>query len=661
MPQFSTQSCPPSRPETTGSPPLPPDLALVGARRRIAQFRGRPPLRSEPLAVVQSIVVSALFAAPQPVTPRWTAYSLAVLGELVRWADRTGQPLEVEHLLSVSTRIRFLAVEKAGLTQRSRASYQSRLKLIAHAHQVVVETGGNAMPFPKLSSSAPLSPQDEADLWGWASSLRPWTRQASMQGIVALGLGVGLAQTEASRVRGCHVRTTANGATTVAVLERDGGLARTVVARRGWEVRLSGIAQAAQPDGWLVSPWRESQQSPQSLDQLRWNAQRPSGCPVAWSPMRLRTTWLARHLAAGTPLPVLLKAGGPDDSRGTHASFAAFAGDVGGGRRSRAPRGRAAVSNRRHRPDPGSRAAVAGTMLRHEPVTPSMAELLAGIERTLQNQAKTERPRVAGRALVESVSTLPDDMVRAALEAIEHTLVGAVPLPQFVQQRVDGAKKKTGRPSMIPVKALLVAMLLCGVDSREVSCAQASRLLHRRISGAARDLLGMPADAVPIPPPGPGRKIWRRTRERRAQRAFKRLRAVFDPSIYPTGRSMTWVELDGAKRNIGHEEEQELQQALDLLTTGIQTICWTYLPDENRRKYDGSACIDATPLRLYARGRSVHDEIASTDPDGGYYVRTGDHNGEKQVRKAFYWTYMSWLGPTSAEKTVSTFLAYRSP
>lgn len=32
----------------------------------------------------------------------------------------------------------------------------------------------------------------------------------------------------------------------------------------------------------------------------------------------------------------------------------------------------------------------------------------------------------------------------------------------------------------------------------------------------------------------------------------------------------------------------------------------------------------------------MHDERTSTDPDGGYYVRTGDHDGEQQVRKAFY-------------------------
>lgn len=287
------------------------DAALAEARRRIARYRGYPPLGPGPLSVVQVIVERTLGVAPQPVSPRWTAYSLAVVGELVRWADRTGQPLEVERLLSIESRARFIDVAKADISQRSRASYRSRLDLIAIAHQADTSTGTARVHLPRASSSAPLSVQDEADLWGWASSLRPWTRRASMQGIVALGLGVGLAQTEASRIQGRHIKIGSHGVTTVAVPDADRGeVARTVVPRRAWESRLAGLAGAAGQERWVVSPWRTSRQSPQALDRLRWHAQGASVCPVEWSPMRLRTTWLMWHLAAGTHLPTLLDAAG---------------------------------------------------------------------------------------------------------------------------------------------------------------------------------------------------------------------------------------------------------------------------------------------------------------------------------------------------------------
>lgn len=276
-------------------------------------------------------------------------------------------------------------------------------------------------------------------------------------------------------------------------------------------------------------------------------------------------------------------------------------------------------------------------MLRHEPTTPSTQELLAGIKAFHQNQVEQPtREQPSRRALLASVGTIPDDMVTDAVQAVTMTKVGTASLPEFVQARLDSPKSKPGRPPMIPVTALLVAALLCAVDLREVSGVQMALTLYRRISPAARDSLGLPREAITLPPPGPARRRWRKTRSRRAQRAFERLRHVFNPSPYPTGQSMTWAELDQRKRVLTLEEEHELQQALDLLTTSIQSICWQYLPHGNRRMYDGSACIDATPLKLFARGRSVHDERTSTDPDGGYYVRTGDHDGEQQVRKAFY-------------------------
>lgn len=87
----------------------------------------------------------------------------------------------------------------------------------------------------------------------------------------------------------------------------------------------------------------------------------------------------------------------------------------------------------------------------------------------------------------------------------------------------------------------------------------------------------------------------------------------------------------------GSAKKPDAQQALDLLTTGLLALPWEYLPRKNRALYDGSACIDATPLPLSARGRAISDTVASTDPDGGWYVRTGDHNGDRApIRKALW-------------------------
>lgn len=136
---------------------------------------------------------------------------------------------------------------------------------------------------------------------------------------------------------------------------------------------------------------------------------------------------------------------------------------------------------------------------------------------------------------------------------------------------------------------------------------------------------------------GPRLRTWNKTRARRVQRAWARIAAMFDPSPYPKGRETDWVTLDAMKRRMSVEEEIDAQQALDLLTTGLLALPWEYLPRKNRALYDGSACIDATPLPLSARGRAISDTVASTDPDGGWYVRTGDHNGDRApIRKALW-------------------------
>lgn len=251
-----------------------------------------------------------------------------------------------------------------------------------------------------------------------------------------------------------------------------------------------------------------------------------------------------------------------------------------------------------------------GATLRHEPTTPTLHELLAGINRMVAEAAVRPLTPELSRALLGSVSTIPDDMVRDAVDAVALVRVGDRSLVGFIEERLSRNRRKVGRPSKIPVTALIVAALLCGVDFRAVSGVQISLMLYGRISAQARFELGLPIEAAP-PPPGPLLKTWNRKNARRAQRAFRRLCSVFDPSPYPHGTSRTWVELDQMKRIMTVAEEHELQQALDLLTTSIQQLAWQYLPAANLAAYDGSACIDATPLRLASRGRSVHDEHAS--------------------------------------------------
>ena len=49
------------------------------------------------------------------------------------------------------------------------------------------------------------------------------------------------------------------------------------------------------------------------------------------------------------------------------------------------------------------------------------------------------------------------------------------------------------------------------------------------------------------------------------------------------------------------------------------------LTGEERAAYDGCTGLDATPVPLFSRGPSRRTGLCASDPDGGWYVREGDH------------------------------------
>jgi hypothetical protein len=205
-----------------------------------------------------------------------------------------------------------------------------------------------------------------------------------------------------------------------------------------------------------------------------------------------------------------------------------------------------------------------------------------------------------------------------------------------VEARIKRRKKKKGRPAVLGYRALLVAMMLTAMDGKGCLCSDIARTLYFRLHPTSMALL----DIKPLPHPKTTaeerRQTWRI--ERQVRSALRRFLITLDPSIHPTGKEMTWTELRERDRRLTPEEILDNHDALTLVCNRILRTPYTLLPAKVRGKYRGSACIDATPLRLHTRGRGVDDTLASTDPNAGFYVRTGDHadHGEAGVSKAYF-------------------------
>ena len=77
---------------------------------------------------------------------------------------------------------------------------------------------------------------------------------------------------------------------------------------------------------------------------------------------------------------------------------------------------------------------------------------------------------------------------------------------------------------------------------------------------------------------------------------------------------------------------------LEAVINALTEASISVLTSEEHAAYDGGTGLDATPVPLFSRGPSRRAGLCASDPDGGWYVREGDHreredNKGKPLRK----------------------------
>ena len=176
---------------------------------------------------------------------------------------------------------------------------------------------------------------------------------------------------------------------------------------------------------------------------------------------------------------------------------------------------------------------------------------------------------------------------------------------------------RTGRPRPLPVRAVLTALLCLALDDRPLFLTDATRLLFCQLSQASRRLPGVPGTA---------------TTERAFLAAYRRVRycfgaigSVMDPSPLPKNRRMTQDDLKARARKMAPAQAEAARGRLEAFLSALIEASISVLTDEERAAYDGCTGLDATPVPLFSRGPSRRTGLCASDPDGGWYVREGDH------------------------------------
>lgn len=278
-------------------------VAFQAAHSRITRFRGTG-LTQAGAAFVRAAARDCLYVAPQPISKHWVAYTLSVLSGLVQMCESNSMPLERQRVFSERTRQRFLHVVCADLVAMAQAGYRSRLDVITAA----LRNAPQALTFSRPAISAddilvPYTEREEIALVAWAASVRPASRRERLRAVLALGAGCGQRRRDMIVTLGTDVTRDKRGVH----VQIGGTLPRTVTCLAAYEDILWQAARHAGAN-LLIAPGKPTL-AELSLTQslVTTNAQNP---PVPVMIRRLRNTWLAHHLVAGTPLTTLLPAAG---------------------------------------------------------------------------------------------------------------------------------------------------------------------------------------------------------------------------------------------------------------------------------------------------------------------------------------------------------------
>jgi hypothetical protein len=175
----------------------------------------------------------------------------------------------------------------------------------------------------------------------------------------------------------------------------------------------------------------------------------------------------------------------------------------------------------------------------------------------------------------------------------------------------------TGRPRPLPVRAVLTALLCLALDDRPLFLTEATRLLFQQASGASRALLGVTGTAA--------------TQQaflaayRRVRYCFAAILSVMDPSALPKNRRLTPGQLAAASKKMTPDQAEAARQRLEAFINSLLETSISVLDEEESKAFDGCTGLDATPVPLFSRGPSRRTGLCASDPDGGWYVREGDH------------------------------------
>ncbi len=217
---------------------------------------------------------------------------------LSRFAQRRGIPAGREYLLDYDVIEAFCGAGLAGRASSTRGTYRSALYRLAIA--VNGAPGQRPTPFPGSRAPAPYSPAERAELAAAAAAQPDAAKRSSATAMVVFGIGAGLRPGELVALRGGDVARHGRQVT----VRITGPAARAVPVASRYAGRACELARRA-GRGFVFRPGPADRSYKNFVTSFARSLTVDPAAP-GLSMRRARSSFICDHLAAGTPVAVLL-------------------------------------------------------------------------------------------------------------------------------------------------------------------------------------------------------------------------------------------------------------------------------------------------------------------------------------------------------------------
>lgn len=235
--------------------------------------------------------------------------------------------------------------------------------------------------------------------------------------------------------------------------------------------------------------------------------------------------------------------------------------------------------------------------------------------------------------------------------------------------------RKGGRPRVVSDETVLTVMLAIALEGLSVSISNARNVVLRlrdhpqpstrhaatrqerrrllreweaqnEIRRHARKTLGLPDDLASA-------DAW----YHRMHRSFRAILTLvnLDPRMQ-YHRRYTTEALNQIHRTRDHHLEAARLERLQTLTNALVWASFEATPKRLRDRWEGSVCIDATPITAAARGNARSATLASSEPDAWWYRRSHDpREPDGKRRDIVNWAWDLHLSATTPTRPTSDF------